>query len=378
MARNRIIYQSEALFASNWTGAAGSAGTIAEGEVVNLQRVTEISNNAEITRQNVNVFGQLANISREIIEEPTVSMDFTYYLADGFNESGIGFSLNNSASCLSGILSNEPLAQKNFYVLTVKEGSDANNTEPQQVDAQQAVIGIGNAFLTNYSVNASVGEIPSATVSVEASNITFDASAAAGTINPAIDLTAANPDRLTGLVSLPTADTGNLNVKVLRPGDITLLFDTESLDMGGAVLPGMTTAATKTAAHIQSFTLDLPLSRTPLRRLGNAFAFSRELDVPIDVTLSVSANLADIDAGSLNDLICAVEAKRDITIKLYEACQGGNESFLNMQFLLKNATLDSQNMSSTIGDSKTVDLTFTSQISGPNDTANGVQISGKV
>ena len=42
---------------------------------------------------------------------------------------------------------------------------------------------------------------------------------------------------------------------------------------------------------------------------------------------------------------------------------------------MKSAQLDSQNMSSTIGDNKSVDLTFSTQIGGANDTTNGVFIT---
>jgi hypothetical protein len=383
MARNRIIYQSEALFSSVKSGDA--AGNVASSLVTNLQRVTEISNNTEVARENVNVFGRLASISREIIEEPTVSMDFTYYLADGFNESGIGLTTyrnagNQHVNCLSGILANSPEANRNFYVLTVEEGVDANGINPHDAAyvGKLGIIGLGNGTISNYTVNGAVGEIPNASVSVEASNISFNLSAEAGFQNPSIDVTSSVVAQLTGLVQLPTPTTGTLTVKALRPGDIVLDFGTGSFDMGGAVMPGMTSADTKQSAHIQSFSIDLPLSRTPQKRLGNAFAFSRELDVPIDVTLNVSANLADVDQGSLVDLICAGSAERDIVVKLYGPCgNDGTESELNMMYTLKGATLDTQNLASTIGDSKTVELTFTSQVGGPNDATKGLFISGR-
>jgi hypothetical protein len=42
----------------------------------------------------------------------------------------------------------------------------------------------------------------------------------------------------------------------------------------------------------------------------------------------------------------------------------------------KGARVDSESMSSDIGSNKTVDLTFTTQIGGPEDTEHGVFISG--
>jgi hypothetical protein len=380
--RNRIIYQSEALFASPVSG--NSVGTVNSGTVTHLQRVTDISNNAEITRQNISVFGRLASISREIIEEPKVSLEASYYLADGFNESGIGLTTyksagNVSVNCLSGILANDNSAKKNLYVLVAQEGMDAYGVNAQAAgnSGQLGIIAIGNAFLSQYSVEGSVGKPATAKISFDASNISYELSSPVGFQNPAINVVEAIPTQFTGLVTLPIADSGNLSVKVLKPGDIILDFGTSSLDMGGAVLPGMTSASTKQSAHIQSFSLELPLSRTPQNRLGNAFSFSKELDVPIDVTLSVEANMADIDRGSLVDLICSSSAERDISIKLYGPCAAGDENELSLVYTLKGATIDSENFTSSIGDPKKVSLKFMAQVGGPNDTVKGLFISGR-
>ena len=47
-----------------------------------------------------------------------------------------------------------------------------------------------------------------------------------------------------------------------------------------------------------------------------------------------------------------------------------------MIYVLKKARLDSESFSSSIGSNKTVDLTFSTQIGGPNDVTNGVFVSG--
>ena len=47
-----------------------------------------------------------------------------------------------------------------------------------------------------------------------------------------------------------------------------------------------------------------------------------------------------------------------------------------MRYAFKGCRLDSENFSSTIGDNKTVDMTFTVQVGGADDASNGVFISG--
>ena len=360
MARKRIIYQSEALYAGK-TGAASPT---------QLHRIQDVSHSVEVTRTDVNEFGRLAALSREVIESPTVSLDFTYFIVDGINEKNLGFTINGSTSALSGIMKENTVeAEKNYFILTVPEGEDASNGAGSYVTpSNNGAIGIGNGYITSYGMTASVGEIPSANVSVEASNLRFDIKSS-GIPNPAINVEDGNP--VSGTVTIPVSSTGTLSAAALRPGDVTINFGASNLQMGGAILPGMA-ASGKSTANVQNFSLDLPLSRTPLNRIGNVFPFSRELDFPINATLSVSANLTDISSGTLQELICSEASTRDITVTMNNRCGGGT----SVVYTMKGAQLDSQNMSSTIGDNKSVDLTFSTQIGGPTDTSNGIFISG--
>ena len=70
MARNRVIYQSEALYVSKNVNSTGSS------EHRQLTRVQSANYNFEIARQDVNQFGQLARIDALVLTSPTVSLDF--------------------------------------------------------------------------------------------------------------------------------------------------------------------------------------------------------------------------------------------------------------------------------------------------------------
>ena len=367
MARKRIIYQSEALYAGS-TGAQNPT---------QIHRVQDVSHSVEVTRTDVNEFGKLAALSREVIEIPTVSLDFSYYTVDAVNEHTIGFTVNgvdsvsSSVNALSGILADSS-AEKNYYILTVAEGNDATQSAAYTADEHNAngVIGVGNGYLTSYTFDASVGEIPTASVSVEASNLRFDTKST-GFANPAIDFS--DGEEVGGsAISITGSSTGALSAAAIRPGDIVVDFGSSKLQQGGALLNGMSDIGDSGVACVQSVSLDLPLSRTPLQCLGSVFPKSRELDLPINSTLTVSANLADISSGTLNGLLCGDIDSRDITITLKNRC--GEDTSMIYQF--KGATLDSQSMSASIGDNKTVDLTFSTQVGGPQDTTNGIFISG--
>lgn len=366
MARKRIIYQSEALL----VGPSGG------GSADQLHRIQDISHTVDIARTDILEFDRLAALSREIIEAPTVGLDFTYYVVDGYNESGIGLTVQSincvtAESCLSGILKqNSTKDIQSWYIVTTPEGEDSAGNATWTA-GDNGVIAIGNGGLTSYSIDASVGDIPSASCSVEGANILFHNSTAAIPKHTILEDGAIGGEATT--ISPTDITTGNLQAMALRPGDITLSFDSAEFGMGGAVLPGM--SSTSATSNVQSVSLEVPLSRTALNRLGSNFTYARTIDTPITATMSVNAQLTDTSTGMLSDLICN-EEQRDVSITFRTRCgtAGVNSSDNVLKYTMKGATLDSQNMSATIGDNKSVDLTFSCPVGAFAD--KGVFISG--
>jgi len=385
--RNRVIYQSEALFVSHqYTGgkvvdivggthkAAGVGPDLGSGMFHQLHRVQSANYNFAINRQDINQFGNLARIDTAIIEAPTVGLDFSYLVTDGSNEDKLGITCSaGEINALSGILSNT--SGRNYHILTVTEGTDANSdllASTKGTATTSTVISIGNGYITNYSMNAAVGSVPTANVSVEGLNITADAAGPSLT-TPAID--PANATQGTATYKLPNPVQGVVG-DILRPGDMVISFGaTEgSTQAGTGVIAQLTDSSTKTAAHIQSFNIDVPLGRSVLNRLGNAFGFSREIDFPITVSVGISAIVADLKRGNLFDELYDT-TKHDLCIAMKKpgTAGGGDEQ---VRFQLKNVTLDSESYSSSIGDNKSVDLSFSATVGGPEDTTNGLFISG--
>ena len=141
---------------------------------------------------------------------------------------------------------------------------------------------------------------------------------------------------------------------------------------------GDSSVGANASLNIQSFTLSLPLARTPIDRLGSKFAFARVVDFPVVATMSVSALAQDLKEGNLVDLLDDT-AERDIQVVMKKP---GSETDINgarveaMRFDLRGARLDSESISSDIGSNKSVDLTYSAQIGGPEDLTHGVFISG--
>ncbi len=358
MARNRVIYQSEALFINK-------DASLSDG-YKQLERVQSANYSFSINRQDINQYGQLGKLDSIQLDAPTVNADCSYYVTDGFTERALGFfvATGTQSSTAGGFVSGH-LADgsgRNLIILTTPEGTDADLPQ-RATGTTDSAIGIGNCYLSDYSVEMSVGSIPTASVSFDALNINSDAEGAAGGFDtPAID--PVNGTALTNKVSLPQASTGQGNVAALRPGNITV--NISSFD--GTPLADIGTDAA--GAHIQSASLSVPMSRSTLERLGSRSAYARSVDFPIQATLSVSAILNEVEDTNLADIVDD-EVEKTVTLALKE-----DDGSTGILYTLKGVSFDGESISSSIGSNKSVDLTFSTSVGGPNDTSHGVFMSG--
>ena len=448
--RNRVIYQSEALFLSpdstgyHYTGKGGyglmtpplnsdqAAGGIndkgqmvgwrcgdqwpawnpdggeanfakAHGSIIKqLKRVQSANYGFTVNKQDINQYGQLSKLDSIVIESPTVNLDFSYYLLDGYNERMLEFVTNGQTNALSGAMSPELYqAGHNFFILTVPESRDAVGADvtldEEGKDESKSVISLGNGFLTDYSVDISVGAIPTVSCTIEGMNIRSDIGGT-GLDLPSVDT--ANSSLIsdawaggekgkckplgtpgcTGLFSLPQGDKsyeGCGDTAALRPGDVVMDLGNQSLI--STQVEGSLNAPLRGSAHIQSCSISLPLSRTTLQRLGSTFGFSKAIDFPLTVTMNISATLSDLKQGNMVDLLCACD-EQEVSVTIYDPeCYDCDvkDNIPAVKYTLRGARLESENFSSSVGDNKSVDLVFSAQIGGADDKEKGLFIWGK-
>lgn len=375
MARNRVIYQSEGLIVSS--GAAATAAVDHE----QLERVQSANYSYTINRQDVNQYGELARIDSIVLDPPTVSVDFSYLLTDGYNERVLGFYVHQTGGFFSGegagadgvvgsgegnFASGHLVAHsgQNVFIVTSPDGIDLNKGEA--IDSADTVIGVGNCYISDYSVDLSVGSLPTVSVTMEGANM--NAQTGGGELaSPAISQD--NGDALTNTiaalpapVSTPGGTTNSTTITALRPGDVTVNFG----NVAGEVIADLTGDGT---AHVQSVAISLPLSRTPLSRLGTKFPFARTVDFPVTPTISLSAIMDSTHAANLAEILDSGVQNVNIGIK----DSNGIEA---VRYTLKGVKIDSESYSSSIGANKSVDLTFSATVGGPSDTSAGVFMSG--
>jgi len=369
MSRNRVIYQSDAVFAA----PTGTATLTAASH--SLRRVQSCNYNFSIQRQDINQFGELAAIDRLIIQEPTVSVDMSYYFEPtGFNESHLGLRVDAVTGTSAAadhmldyiISSGANYDQKNVYILTSNPGIDANDTTATAMGAganYDGIIGIGNCFLTSWSLEASVGAIPTVSCALEGQNIVFTG----GISNSQVPNPAVNDGVDPGLVVTLPSGAGLFNaaseVSAVRPGDITLTLvkdpSSASAEPDNAPVIGLSEADLK----IQSVTVAMTINREPIRKLGKTFAFAREITFPINCTMSVNAIVGELASQRLYNFVTACGDSAKFTGLLsINGYLSGNCTAKTSYVTLKGAKLDSQNITSSIGPNKTVDLEFSAQI----------------
>lgn len=362
MSRNRIIYQSLGLFASQTTGIDGArVPQITASSIKQITRVQSFDSDFSRQLQDVNQFGNLAAIDRLDTEAPTVSANLEYYVTDGLNEKFLGLTVTTGnqspVSCLKDILQ-KSTDEKNLYLMVAAEGSDASN----YAGTTTGIIAVGNAYVTSYELNVAVGDMPSATVGFEALNARMYAG-----VTGAADLPSVNPENglpMTGVkFRLPQHADNSYGAQptALLPGDATL-------DIAGIV--GYAVNDLK----VQSATLGFDLSRTPLNKLGSRFSFAREIDFPVTATLSVEAQIGDLENGSVSDLLCNT-GTYDLVLKMKKiSCSG--DGAIALSATLKGAKLVSQNLTTSIGDNASFTAEFEVPIGGPEDITRGIFISG--
>ena len=399
-SRTRVISQSKAVYVSN-TGLIGDLSAPIQAlsgvKPPQLHRVDTFSFDIDIAggRQDIREFGQLARIGTITLGDLNPSFSLGYFLGDGENEFNLGFQTNGitdsnvlKSQFISGILAEDPdKREKNLFVLTTKEGSDAFSTvgtsttdakgkeginqgsfltnptgtyTTAELDSQD-VVSLGNCNFESYTVNFAVGEIPRVDIDGTAENITFD-TGNSGIYNPSLNKAGARAD--TGQLMLGVPSTGNMSVLVLRPEDVTLTFSDGDFTFGGTDLTDM---------HVQSASIEVPLSRTPIEALGSAKAVAKPLDFPINVTMSVSALLKNFSAGQVDKILTGAAGNETTNITLNVKGEDGTDKH---RYIMQKAVMDSQGFSQGLDDNETIDLTFSTQIGGDNQIDQGFFYSG--
>lgn len=329
--RKRIIYQSEALF-------AGSSGSPAY-----LKRIQSANYSFTVPRVDVNQFGQLGQIERIITEVPTVSLDFSYALSGTENEQQIfgtsSASGTNTKGIMYGINGTDAIEKQYYQIALSKEGADyLGNASGDQ--ASQKAIHIPDGFVTAASWTGAVGDIPTASVNVESTEMKM-AAATAG---------------------LGTKETATTPV-VCRPGNITFSA-TSAGGFLGSTGDNRLPALGVDVLHVQSFTVNMDMPRESIQRLGDKFEYARLITFPLTASMSLEAIISQQAADNLDEIVgTGSSSSTDPGFEIDVNCgKEGTSGTNGIKLRFKDAKVDGHSFSSSIGANKSVTLDFTVQV----------------
>ncbi len=369
--RTRLIFQN----VNAYVGPAAGSGTTATGAlnqsggspsnngnnlIAELANVTSATLNVGINRQDLNVFGVLNRVGQIIMNPANISLDLGWNVTDLYNESMIGLN-TNGGSLLSGILT-KVSDSKNYFLSISQQGLDDDGVaNPLNRDC----LAVGNGFISNYSLNAAVGQVATASISIDGMNV-VGYSGVTGNASPSIDPTNGVRNS-TWNFWLPVAQTisGSNQVFALKPGDITLNFPSAA----GFLSP----LSGQFGVNVQSISMSVPIGREVLNRLGSPFGFSREIQFPVNCSLQIRALATEVNPNSFDQLYCNDVPYNLQMIMRQPSCNGTGAQALVVGF--NEAKVSSWSEGITVGGDATIDINLSAQVAGAT-SLEGITMSG--
>jgi hypothetical protein len=367
-AATRLIFSQFNLFAGptalsgqTATGAMYALGNSGNNLISQLANVTNCQVTVDIPRQDLNVFGVLERVGQIVVTPPSIQLNANWNVTDGYNEAVCGLNIKGAAF-LSGVLT-KVSDSKNYFVAYSPQGVDDNyNPDTTTRDT----LAIGNGFLSNYTINAAVGQVCTAAISIDALNIAAQYGTS-GNVTPAVNPATSAPIT-TWTYALPVGRTitGAGDIFALRHGDITVEFPPNA----GFLVP----LTGNGQVNLQSFDLSMPISRQVINRLGSQLGFSREIQFPLNCQLSLRALQTELATGSLSNLLCN-DTAYDGKIRLKKPGCAGTATADAIILQINQFRVSNIYFGMTVGGDATVDLQATAQLGGALSRA-GVTMSG--
>ena len=388
--RNRIIYNIQDVFFGH---SAAEAHEVAGYQILKrINRIQRFDYDISTSREDVAVIGRSQNISRPAIEPPEVNIDFSYILDGVNNENRMGLSVHNDFTVHDhNIPAHLPLVsgfydhsrnsdRRNVYLIVDKANEDTHGHHDgypnyllsiDNIDnvwdpkaSGYGVLAFQNCYLSSYSVDVSVGQLPEASVSMIADNVNFYSSGSGikvpginevdGTVQYGSDeivipkhFKENDPNLSTTLTSF---EPGKITASITKETEQGILFHTDV---------------------VQECSVRLNLNRENVSYVGNKVYSDRPIMPPSIVSMNLNFIVKETLSGSfLDDL----NRDEDYNVRVSFKTEAGTEG---LGYTLAYAKIDDVSYSSQIGSEKTANLSLTSDID-IDSIKRGLFISGQL
>lgn len=421
--RNRVHFPVQSAFIGplssgwhfyNYTDGSLGNGLFGSGVFYNLlqqiDRVQSASYEIQTSPAALKQLGTKGLLFRPLIEPPNISLSFEYLVNGIKNEARLGFDVNYaqfqgahrgdpyylSRVCpISGFISRklDRIIDNPFWVHTCKdfrnlffvigpEGREIRENGPDSVAHESdlvwrftdtkantyEILSFGNCYISNYSLNASVGEIPKASVSYTCENVRFVANnSAGGDFIPYVDKKTFNPDLNKIFIIPKTVEEGGPSV--LLPGDITL-----TISGTNQLIPHI--GVDFNDAKVQSLSMDLALNRENLDSIGYRLPLDRPITLPVYASIKTDVIMGDgTPSGNLGSFFTGNNSY-NLTIRMLGRTGCLYSSFPSYQIDAMNVLFRSASFNSSLEGNKTCSINWDVDIDD-TDLSKGIFISGR-
>jgi hypothetical protein len=314
-------------------------------------------------RADVEQIGSQLYEEKNIIRHPDVTLQMSYGFTPTFaNEELFGFNYNLDYKPEFSILNGLSEVSNNFYFYNHPEqGFDGAEYIKNGASFPNGgeVVSIGNAYITNYSVNFSVGSFPTVDVEFDCSNIKIENYFSQQVESPSINLKSGNnigvgSINLSNVNYFETGKFGDIydldrsDIETILPYDIK--FEMDNLSIGGQKI-------NLQSHRIDEFSVNIPINRANVYRLGSNYVCDRKIEYPIEGTLSISSLVTQMEAGFISGLVYGDEVSnlRIIT----NDCR----KQISSQFYFEDIKLENVEYQTLVNEQTKYNLEFSFQIS---------------
>lgn len=353
---NRIIYASTDVLISDSPAAQAHTDTYSLKRIDRVQQTSLTITNNLANKKHIGYDDYLYDVN---LMPPNVSCDISYISQNNSNE--LIFGLNASGvGIYSGL--DATGTDKNVFFLFDTGLAIQDITGLSTFDGNIQVLGLGNAYITNYSCSAGIGQLPTASVSLVGSNVVFQNYDGTNII-PSLE--SGNITEYTYTIASDNFVKSNYITNVADDlnfpnyGDIQLELENPTLHEGGIKFI--------TTGKIQNYQIDIPFERRDLVGFGSDYPYERKLMRPSEGTVSMSVIFDDFNTGNQTGIIFQ-DVDYDFTIKLKD-CSDNSDKLV---YRISGAQVTSQSISTQIGNA----FVFEGSFSFPITETGGFSIDG--
>lgn len=226
--------------------------------------------------------------TQELVDRPRADLTISWVTASGINERALGFGSTPSGTTSALAAMND---ERNFYLLINQDYQDAIG-HTDMVGGR--MLALGNGVLTQFSLNAAVGQPTTCEATIQGLNLLVQPSGGSGQPLPAIGKQLGTAT--TGRYTLNPASQTIASYFEAMPSAMQLTFDTGCAI--GVLLSG------QNACPIESFGFTIELPRAEAKDLGWAYPASRPVQWPATVNVRAEAVVNGFQLDALNRYGC--------------------------------------------------------------------------